>query len=228
MQKFQVDEQSHIEFWQWQRHDLVKPKNTWFIAGIGGPGGQIDSDIVDEFVSIFDQYATSVDQLIIGQIRGHGKSNELECLYNESYSACRKRIVDSGIDVTHYHFMTYAQDFNALRSHLNIDQWSIYGVSYSGRVAGAMLLTDSQNISAVLLDSPVSLFPEQTTDAPIIQAKALYKFRAACLLIKSCLGNFSNRNKQKKLDQFIDNFEQSNVYMKGLNNVGLTKYLWSV
>jgi pimeloyl-ACP methyl ester carboxylesterase len=226
MLNFQLDNKSHLEYWRWQRDPNSQPQTTWVIAGIGGPGSRITDDLVHSFVAIFDLLSPMVDQLIVVQLRGHGATNELECHEGELLDACQNRVLNEGIDPTRYHYSVYAQDLIALRKHLSIESWFIYGPSYSGRVAASMALFDEEATSGLLLDSPISMQPGQSKRTLEKYSFALYKFREACLVTRSCLGDRSDVKKRSDINNFITRFESTSTKIYGYNNTSITKYSW--
>ncbi len=230
MQKFRLDADHHLEYWQWQRNPLAAKQGiTWVVAGIGGPGGRIDYDTANILIAIFAEGAPIVDRVIVVQLRGHGVTNELDCYDDEPGDDCERRLLDSGIDPTQYHYLTYADDIIRLRRHLNISEWYVTGTSYSGRVASAMALLDASATRALLVDAPVSTIPSDTeiwSESTQLRL-ALRKFAEACVLLDTCLPGKRQTEKREQLQQFIDHFESPTAAVYGINHQRVSKREWA-
>ena len=70
------------------------------------------------------------------------------------YKNCREQLLLHGTDVSSFSSMQLAADAEAIRTALQIPNWSIYGVSFGTTVALKLMSVHSKNITSVILDSP--------------------------------------------------------------------------
>lgn len=70
------------------------------------------------------------------------------------YRKCRSSLLSSGIDVSSFNSFQLAEDAEAIRKALQIDQWNVYGVSFGTTVALNLLRSHGTHISSAILDSP--------------------------------------------------------------------------
>jgi pimeloyl-ACP methyl ester carboxylesterase len=67
--------------------------------------------------------------------------------------ACRRRLIDEGIDLDQFDTPTTALDVRNLREALGIDRWNLFGRSYGTTVALELLRIDGDAVRSVVLDS---------------------------------------------------------------------------
>jgi pimeloyl-ACP methyl ester carboxylesterase len=68
-------------------------------------------------------------------------------------SACRRRLLDEGIDLDQFDTPTTAIDVRDLRQALGIERWNLYGRSYGTTVALEILRIDGEAVRSAVLDS---------------------------------------------------------------------------
>ena len=220
---FVIDEQSTVEYWVWQRQDML-PVNpvVWVMPGIGGPGGIIDDEAANTLIEIIK--SRYVDQIVIVQLRGHSLASELSCSTNLDFDECISLHQANGLDLTNYHYLQYAQDVIQLRKYLGIKQWHAWGTSYGGRVATAMAMLDPEGMSSLLLDSAIAFAPEDSPSHLKIRSELLHKLYAACEVFDDC---FENQNGSlEQLAQFIVDYETPSHQIYGVDFNPITKTDW--
>ena len=139
----------------------------------GGPGGSLVGTS-DNFVG--NELGESRDVILMDQ-RGTGLSEpSLACpdqdvalgvdvvvsglgaptfhrRQNELLAACRRSIVERGVDPGAYDTVESAADVADLRTALGIDEWNIFSVSYGTRLALAVLRDHPEGVRSAVLDS---------------------------------------------------------------------------
>ncbi len=73
----------------------------------------------------------------------------------KSIRELRDRLVAEGIDLTAYNSIESAADLADLRTALGIEEWNLYGISYSCRLMLEVLRRHPEGVRAVILDSPL-------------------------------------------------------------------------
>ena len=81
--------------------------------------------------------------------------NELIKLIRASYSACKHRLGEQGIDLSQYQVINAAEDLEQLRLALGIHQLNIYGASYASRIALAYERLYPDSTRALILDGVI-------------------------------------------------------------------------
>ena len=67
---------------------------------------------------------------------------------------CRDSLKQKNININTFTSFQMAADADAVRKHLNINKWQIYGVSYGTLVALMTARHFPENIESIVLDSP--------------------------------------------------------------------------
>jgi pimeloyl-ACP methyl ester carboxylesterase len=70
-------------------------------------------------------------------------------------TACHRRLMAKGIDLSAYNTTENAADFADLRKALGIAEWDVYGVSYGSELALTLMRDHPEGIRSVTLDSVV-------------------------------------------------------------------------
>jgi pimeloyl-ACP methyl ester carboxylesterase len=220
---FVLDEQSTLEYWSWQREDILPAHPvTWVMPGIGGPGSILDNDMATDLINTIK--SPDVDQIIIIQLRGHSLHSELACKLEWEFDDCIKAHQNNGLDLTKYHYLQYAQDAIQLRKHLGIKKWHVWGASYGGRVATAMAMLDPDAMSSLLLDSAIAFAPEDRPSGFATSSELLHKLYAACETFDNC---FKEEQKTlSQLEQFIEDFETPTHRINGFDYISIHKAEW--
>jgi len=73
----------------------------------------------------------------------------------KSIRELRDRLAAEGIDLTAYNSAESAADLADLRRALGIEEWNLYGISYSCRLMLEVLRRHPEGVRAVILDSPL-------------------------------------------------------------------------
>ncbi|MEL6257649.1 MAG: alpha/beta fold hydrolase, partial [Pseudomonadota bacterium] len=68
---------------------------------------------------------------------------------------CRARLRSAGTELSNYNSETSAADIEDLRRVLNVDAWTLYGLSYGTRLALTYARAFPDNVAAMVLDSPL-------------------------------------------------------------------------
>ncbi|WP_422364791.1 alpha/beta fold hydrolase [Pelagibius sp.] len=100
---------------------------------------------------------------------------------------CSERLIDDGIDLTAYNSRQSAADIAELRLALDIEAWTLYGVSYGSRLALSTLRYHPEGIRSVILDS---VFPPEASwnvDAAANVRGALQRVFADCAADEGCV-----------------------------------------
>ena len=70
------------------------------------------------------------------------------------YKKCRTQLLSEGIHVFSFNSAQLAYDAEAIRRSLQIDSWSVYGVSFGTTVTLNLLRNNGKHINSIILDSP--------------------------------------------------------------------------
>jgi pimeloyl-ACP methyl ester carboxylesterase len=162
----------------------------------GGPGGGaieninrwINSPILDEHdIILMDQRGTgfssprltcpSSSNLNISGEREQRKARLLEC---------RDSIAASGFVSSQYNTTNIAKDAEALRGHLGITQWFVYGISYGTAVAQEYMRQYPSATKAVIIDGVTSLTSGWYSETISDHAKAFNNIFAQCSRTREC------------------------------------------
>ncbi len=153
-------------------NNLSDAESTVFIQGGPGAGSIRNMDLW-----LYHPLRKTND-IVIMDIRGTGKSKPRLCpglgkeimkvlAKNQSKEedekdktaaalACRKDLIVRGVDVNAYHSLSISHDLHALKKHLNINKWNVYGVSYGTYMAQVYASNFPQDIKSLILDSSIS------------------------------------------------------------------------
>ena len=186
-------------------------------VGGGGPGNAIGIN-EEEFVNqmLYTYGAISLElgrDLIVIDPRGTGVSSpklwcvpcrqyikdSLDAVYDPEvdykktkscYQQCRDESEEKGIDLGQYHTMNITQDLMSLRRALDIDMWSIYGVSYGGVYAMSLAHHDPDGVEFLILDAP-AILSQGKNRFENFNFLRMFNFAVnRCLSKKSCLKKF--------------------------------------
>ncbi|MFN3852046.1 MAG: alpha/beta fold hydrolase [Spirosomataceae bacterium] len=80
-----------------------------------------------------------------------------EKFINDAVLKCRKRLIDSGVDLTGYNTEESTDDLNDLINALKLDSVNLIGMSYSGGLMPNVLRKYPSKIRSLVLDSPLPL-----------------------------------------------------------------------
>ncbi|MEM7019854.1 MAG: alpha/beta fold hydrolase, partial [Pseudomonadota bacterium] len=155
----------------------AKPDPVVLLGG-GGPGGPVglDAESAPFWGESFDWLLSTGRDLIMIDQRGVGLSHpRLSCpqiheasrrLLSENLDAesenrllkraarqCKNHLTNMQIDLSAYHTKSSAADIEDLRVALGYEQWNLYGISYAGRLALAILRDFPGSVRSIILDS---------------------------------------------------------------------------
>ncbi|HIC82106.1 MAG TPA: alpha/beta hydrolase [Kiloniellaceae bacterium] len=89
---------------------------------------------------------------------------DIRTLAIEAAAACAARLINEGVDLTAYNSRESAADIAELRQALDIEEWTLYGISYGTRLALSTLRYHPEGVRAVVLDSVFPPESNQTLD----------------------------------------------------------------
>lgn len=111
----------------------------------------------------------------------------------ESFAACRERLVGQGVDLDGYDTEESAADVADLRLALGIDEWNLRGVSYGSILAQEVVRTHPEGIRAALIDSTI---PPDEPGGGVDRAegarRAFGELADACTADPSCASRYGD------------------------------------
>jgi pimeloyl-ACP methyl ester carboxylesterase len=108
----------------------------------------------------------------------------------QAAAACRRRLVDQGIDLDAYNTTENERDFVDLRSALGIRQWNVYGYSYGTDLTLSMMRVYPDGIRSATIDSVV---PPNIVSLPWTWSSAkegITTVFAECYAQPACAGKY--------------------------------------
>ena len=129
-------------FYSWLRHD-AREENDIILFDIRGTGfsePRLCPDLGKEFFEIL------------------AKNQSEEKDEREKVSAaisCKEELIVRGIDIGAYNSLAIAKDLNFLKKELGYTSWNVYGVSYGTFVAQVYTSTFPNDLTSLVLDSPI-------------------------------------------------------------------------
>lgn len=191
--------------------------------GAGGPGAPMyfDDDYVVHYLQdAHDGFSTEVGRdLYVIDPRGTGLSRPLlNCrtfvnnlperlaqnltqredwnLSDADFLRCVQDFHAQGVDLTQYHSMSVAKDLEFLREILQVERWTLVGVSYAAIYAQTYARLFPESVEAMILDS--AAFPNLKLDNRFIERSlapyhALYNYCDADASCSRPLENFVTR-----------------------------------
>lgn len=167
----------------------------------GGPGAQavastpwvannLGEALVNRDLIVFDQRGMGLSQPsldcpevaaavypLLGQVQPPEVRREAA---EAAHTACYRRLVATGIDLTQYNSAESAADINDLRLALGHDQVNLYGVSYGSRLALTAMRDYPHAVRSAILDSTVPL------EVDMFATLHTHRARAFSLLFSHC------------------------------------------
>lgn len=153
------------------------PKNDPILYTAGGPGsssvstakyGEYFSYLDDRDFIVFEQRGTRYAQpnLSCTELDSIKKNNTWINLSEKERTAievqaalrCQTRLSASGNNLSTYNTKASAEDIEDLRKVLGIEQWNLFSVSYSTKIAQVLLRDYPHSIRSAVLDSPLPLW----------------------------------------------------------------------
>jgi pimeloyl-ACP methyl ester carboxylesterase len=185
-----------------------RPEHALALLIPGGPGGPT-LDFVLRFLVVdgrFPPFMERLDAIAFDQ-RGVGYSDASLCReipaqwvrgvaiipdgevrFVEDMRRCLNEARDQGIAVDAYSTWHSAHDVRDIRRALGYTQWNLWGASYGGRLAQAVMQVDSEGVRAAILDSPIpAIFPtEGAVGTPVALRSSLTAIQGACAKHARC------------------------------------------
>ena len=212
----------------------------------GGPGGDAFAGL--EF-SLAEQWGELINAhpLVVFSQRGSSLSDvDLVCeeVIDESLSIleqepdaetesdqqvsalreCVDRTIGEGADLTAYNTVSSANDAEAIRIALGIDEWHIFGISYGTRLGQELLRTHPDGIASAVLDSVQPTDPALGSLAVVPQTfeGALERFYVGCAESDQCASEFPDL--EERLRAVIDQVAADPVEVEALNQLDGQSY----
>jgi pimeloyl-ACP methyl ester carboxylesterase len=200
------------------RASSANPKNDPVVYLHGGPGGYVfdylaEILVLDETAKdrdmplhtsdrdwyFFDQRGAGLAQpnLDCGRVRLNdlGLASDVDIGIVE---ACRKRLADSGVDLSQYNAEVTALDVADLRRVMGFDRYNLFGTSYGSRIAFAIQTYAPAGLRAIVHDAPFPPDTELFGQTPSLLTREVEKILGKCASDKACSRRF------KKLKPRLD------------------------
>src|SRR5690606_8977113 len=107
-----------------------------------------------------------------------------------AHTACYRRLVATGIDLTQYNSAESAADINDLRLALGYNQVNLYGVSYGSRLALTAMRDYPHAVRSAILDSAVPLEVDMFATLYTHRARAVNLLFSHCAADAHCAAAF--------------------------------------
>ena len=180
----------------------------------GGPGSHSLETIPFIFNSVFSSLASTRDLVFFDQ-RGVGTSKpSLNCpeVIDDTISSlnikqsiedqqasfmsalrkCHDRLVEAGINFSHFNTLSSARDANSIRNALGYEVWDLLGVSYGTRLAQTIMREFPESIGKVVLDSSYGLEQDIYASVPQHADRAFRLLIDRCISDTECHENYPN------------------------------------
>ncbi|WP_409331914.1 alpha/beta fold hydrolase [Trujillonella humicola] len=190
------------------RTDAEDPADDPLVYLSGGPGQGALEAVAQAFEQLYAPLAGDRELILLDQ-RGTGLSEpslacdeytswarstlgagladeELATQAVEALEECRQRLVDDGVDLTHYDSAASAADLEDLRLALGHEQWNLYGVSYGTRLAQTAVRDFPDGIRSVVLDAAYPVDADLYAETPGNAVRAMDALFAACAADPGC------------------------------------------
>jgi len=172
----------------------------YFVQAMNGPLGQEIRETRD--IVLMEQRGTlySLPALLCPELIG-GKGAELEqnltvdeerALESQEMAACRKRLINEGVNLSAFDSVENAADVNALRIALGYDMINFYGVSY-GTMLGQHYMRDfPETLRSVILDGVVPLALNYIPQIPYTGQRVFDLMFETCAADPGCSATYPN------------------------------------
>lgn len=196
------------------------PKQDPVLYTAGGPGsssvntaryGAYYSFLNDRDFIVFEQRGTQYAQPSLGcpELDSIKRTNrwlqsgerEKESLQAQAALRCQTRLVAEGIDLSAYTTKASAEDIEDLRKVLGINQWNLYTVSYSTKIAQVLLRDHPASIKSAVLDSPLPLWANYDETSLQFLVEKMNLLFAACAADSAC--NTAYPNLKSRFEKFL-------------------------
>lgn len=194
----------------------------------GGPGGGVMDDLPGKLADprwqhliggnrdwlFFDQRGGGLSQPLLdcGQLglSDTGFTSDADVV---AASACAQRLVAADVDLSQYNVRTTVDDIIDLKNALGYTRFNIFSVSYGSRVAFAVQQYASQELRAVIHDSPYPPEARGTELLPMLLAREVRQTLALCAADKACDGAYPDL--ESRLDQSLKTWLSSPEEFRG-------------
>ncbi|MEJ2759842.1 MAG: alpha/beta fold hydrolase, partial [Anaerolineales bacterium] len=142
------------------------------------------------------QYITERDVIIFEQRGNRYAQPALMCDYedianfDQESTPCLDQILAQGVDISQYITAVIAEDIEALRLALDIDQWNLYGTSYSTRLMQDLMANHPDGIRSAILQSVSPLHDTRYEHDPEHSARALAVMFSDCAADLACAAEY--------------------------------------
>ena len=127
-----------------------------------------------------------------------------------SYTDCKKRLEEQGIDLSQYQVINAAEDIEQLRRALGIDQLNIYGASYASRVALAYERRYPESTRTLILDGVIPQSIRIFEDAPRRHYEAIMRVINKCNRDHRCYRRYGS-DLDKRLAGYLAQLDTSPI-----------------
>lgn len=155
----------------------------------GGPGDPASADLRFWLESPLHQEY----EIILVDQRGTGLSlPSLDCPeYGDGedavwIGACRQRLVEQGLDLSQFHYLSVVRDIHDLLVALELEQVNLYGNSYGSRLALLLSSMAPERVRSMVLDGVYPPPRNDLTELASNSARALNRLFADCEADAAC------------------------------------------
>jgi pimeloyl-ACP methyl ester carboxylesterase len=127
-----------------------------------------------------------VDAALVKALQRNASPAQQTAAQTSALQHCRDRLTAKGIDLNMYNTVNDAHDIAALRTALNLSAMDLYGVSYGGRVAMALIQYFPDGIRSVVLDSTLTPQYNLLSDPIAAEARAFNQLFTGCAQAPKC------------------------------------------
>ncbi len=121
-------------------------------------------------------------------------AQKADSLFSSAATACKKRLVEQGINLNRYNTNAIAADIEDLRKTLEIDQYNLLTISYSTKIAQVLMRDFPQHIRSVIMDSPLPLEVNYDEESVANLLEAIDKLLSDCARDTACNRAFPELN----------------------------------
>jgi len=129
--------------------------------------------------------------------------------FAEAVAACTEEVAENGADPSAYGTTYLADDVASLASALDLDRINVYGISYGGRTAQALMIRHPELLRSVILDSPLSINTRLSESRSRSFSAALGAVSRDCSATPQCAERFPDL--QQSVIRLIDSFNSGGV-----------------
>ncbi|MDH4261268.1 MAG: alpha/beta hydrolase, partial [Gammaproteobacteria bacterium] len=133
--------------------------------------------------------------------RGSGRSTpslfcEPEDDWFKEVKTCRDKFMAQGVDLSQYNSARIANDMEALREALGVQQWNLWGISYGARLAVASARLYPASVRSIILDAAGVPEGAELVDDALGTEAALNKIFSKCATDAACASRYPQLRKR--------------------------------